>query len=100
MLQSDCEKLTAVGTKMSAQFTNAITGQPGELSVKGDMFGMGATVMLNDSTPVAQISRQYLNAREVFTSNQTYYVTCAPGVDLALIAAICICFDEAKNEQK
>jgi hypothetical protein len=27
-------------------------------------------------------------------------VTVAPGVDLALVAAICICFDEAKNDRK
>lgn len=27
-----------------------------------------------------------------------YFVTCAPGVDLSLMAAMCICFDEAKNE--
>jgi hypothetical protein len=28
------------------------------------------------------------------------FVTVAPGVDLALVAAICICFDEAKNDKK
>ena len=28
-----------------------------------------------------------------------YFVTVAPGVDLALVAAICICFDEAKNDK-
>lgn len=28
----------------------------------------------------------------------TDFVTVAPGVDLALIAAVCICFDEAANE--
>lgn len=84
---------------MSAQFTNVITGQPTELSVKGDMFGMDATIFLNESVPIAQISRQYMNAREIFTDNQTYFVTVAPGVDLALMAAVCICFDEAKNEK-
>lgn len=63
---------------------------------------------------VAQISRQLLNARQIFADQQTvrvlaflksmvtlmeqYFVTCAPGVDLSLMAAICICFDEAKNE--
>ena len=29
---------------------------------------------------------------------EQYFVTVAPGVDLSLMAAICICFDEAKNE--
>jgi hypothetical protein len=32
------------------------------------------------------------------TLTRQYFMTVAPGVDLALMAAICICFDEAKNE--
>jgi hypothetical protein len=28
-----------------------------------------------------------------------YYVTVAPGVDIALMATLCILFDEAKNEE-
>lgn len=27
-----------------------------------------------------------------------YFVTVAPGVDLVLIAAICVCLDERENE--
>jgi len=34
----------------------------------------------------------------VINTDNQYFVTVAPGVDLALMAAICICFDEAKNE--
>lgn len=41
------------------------------------------------------ISRMEHTFADVFK----YAVTVAPGVDLALIAAICICFDEAKNEK-
>ena len=33
-------------------------------------------------------------------TDSQYFVTVAPGVDLALVAAICICFDEAKNDKK
>ena len=92
------KKHLSFGTKMSAVFTSATTGKQTELSIKGDMFGMGANIMMNDSIPVATISRQYMNIRQVWGDQQTYYVTVAAGVDLALIAAICICFDEAKNE--
>ena len=102
---------------MIATFQNAADGAPIELELRGDFWvsrtrvlslslradsvttqGGSADIALNGS-PVAQISRSLLNARELFTDKQTYFVTVAPGVDLALIAAICICFDEAKNEK-
>jgi uncharacterized protein YxjI len=35
---------------------------------------------------------------EYTRSHPQYYVTVAPGVDLALIAAVCICFDEIKHD--
>ncbi|GMK53462.1 hypothetical protein CspeluHIS016_0100480 [Cutaneotrichosporon spelunceum] len=81
-----------LGAKLTATFTNASTGQECELNIKGDMFGMGSVIRCNGQ-PVAQISRQYLNAAQ-------YYVTVAPGVDLALIAGICMAFDEAENENR
>jgi uncharacterized protein YxjI len=31
---------------------------------------------------------------------QTYTVSVAPGVDMALVAAMCICLDEKNNEAK
>ena len=48
---------------------------------------------------VAQIDRKLLRARQMFFDQQTYAVIVAPGVDLALIAALCVCFDEKNNEQ-
>ncbi|KAL8291634.1 hypothetical protein RQP46_001892 [Phenoliferia psychrophenolica] len=92
------KKKLALGTKMVATFTNASDGAPIELELRGDFWGGSADIALN-GRPVAQISRKLFNARELFTDNQTYFVTVAPGVDLSLIAAICICFDEAKNEK-
>jgi len=40
-----------------------------------------------------------VNVREVFGDKQSYFVTVAPGVDLTLIAAICVCLDERENEK-
>lgn len=48
---------------------------------------------------VAQIDRKLLSGRDIFFDQQTYAVIVAPGVDMALIAALCICFDEKNNEQ-
>ncbi|WVW80493.1 hypothetical protein I302_102477 [Kwoniella bestiolae CBS 10118] len=91
-------KRMSFGSKMEATFTNPSTGQPITLLLKGDFWGGSADISIENGPVVAQISRQVFNMREVFTDQQTYFVTVAPGVDLALIAAICICFDEAKNE--
>ena len=47
---------------------------------------------------VARIDRKLLSGKDVFFGQQTYAVTVAPGVDMALIAALCICLDEKNNE--
>jgi uncharacterized protein YxjI len=89
-----------VGTsKMIATFQNASNNAPIELLVKGDWMDRSATITMGNAV-VAQISRSYFNVREVFGGQQTYYVTVAPGVDLALMAAICVCLDEKENEKK
>lgn len=49
---------------------------------------------------VGRISREYLNAREVISNKQTYFLTIAPGVDAALLAAVCVILDEMENEAK
>jgi len=47
---------------------------------------------------VASIHRQFLNAREI-VDKQTYKVEIQQGVDIAIIAAMCICLDEMMNER-
>lgn len=47
---------------------------------------------------VARIDRKLLSGKGLFFGRQTYAVTVAPGVDMALIAALCICLDEKNNE--
>ncbi|KAG9232249.1 tubby C-terminal-like domain-containing protein [Amylocarpus encephaloides] len=90
----------SIGTsKMIATFTNASDQAPIELLVKGDWLDRSATITMGNVV-VAQISRSYFNMREIFGGQQTYYVICAPGVDLALMAAICVCLDEKENEKK
>ncbi len=40
------------------------------------------------------------SGKDIFAGKQTYGVEVAPGVDLALIAALCICLDEKHNESR
>ena len=68
--------------------------------VKGS-FLVSNAMIFNQKTglPVARIDRKMLNARELFTDQQTYVVEVMPGVDITLIVAMCICLDERRNER-
>jgi uncharacterized protein YxjI len=48
----------------------------------------------------ARIDRKVFNLREAVMDHQTYYLTVAPGVDVALMVALCVCLDEMQNESK
>lgn len=101
-------------SKSTITFVNAADKTPIELNLKGDWFDRSANITIGDR-PVASINRSFGNAREIFGSKQTvsrhilqiwrqhadgwqYFVTIAPGVDMSLIAAICVALDERENE--
>lgn len=89
---------SVVGAKMLATFTNASNGQPIELLVKGNWSDRSATITL-DGRVVGEIGRNFFNMAQIFGGQQTYQLSVAPGVDLAMMAAICICLDEKQNEK-
>lgn len=92
---------TVGSTKSSIRFTNAGDGQPVELKMDGNFFGNHCQVInANTNEPVAQIDRERWNARQFLAQQQTYAVHVAPGMDLSVVAAICICLDERKHEEK
>lgn len=93
------QKKMSVGTKLEIKFKNAGTDEKVELDVKGDFWGGSANITLKDR-PVAHISRSVANVRELKFDKQSYAVQVAAGVDLALIAAACICLDELKEDGK
>ena len=47
---------------------------------------------------VARIDRKLWNVKEIFAGKHTYFLTVAPGMDMACALAMCICLDE--REQK
>ncbi|KAI8626349.1 DUF567-domain-containing protein [Xylariaceae sp. FL1651] len=91
----------SIGTSKSICTFKSISGKEETLLMKGNLFDTKADIT-DEATkqPVATIDRKFFNAREIFTSQQTYVVTVAPNVDMALIAAMCICLDERENERK
>ena len=87
-----------MSSKSHATFMNASDGAQCELNIKGDWLDRKASITLGER-PVAHISRSFGNAREILGGQQTYFVEVAPGVDLSLIAALCVCLDERENEK-
>jgi uncharacterized protein YxjI len=87
------------GSKLTATAVDK-TDRELTLVLNGDMYGVSANIELKDGTPLAHISRKLVTATDMVADKQTYYVTIAPGVDISLMAAVCICFDEAMNEEK
>jgi uncharacterized protein YxjI len=109
--------------KLEISFTNHVAdGRQEKLVLRGRWLSRDAEITTQAGVVVAKISREYsfcecrqLGARlmqamliqcsidflAVFAvSSQTYGVVIAPGVDAALIAAICVCLDEAYNDGK
>ncbi|KAH8595820.1 tubby C-terminal-like domain-containing protein [Bisporella sp. PMI_857] len=88
--------------KMNATFTNLASDKKEiELCIRGDWFDKSAQITIGEGGPVvASINRSVLTAGQIFGGQQTYYVTVAPGVDLSLMAALCVCLDEKENEKK
>lgn len=87
-----------MSSRSEINFTNKSDGSPITLHLKGNWTDRSAEITLNDR-PVASIGRSFMNFGQLISDRQTYFVSCAPGVDLVLMAAICVCLDERENEK-
>ena len=90
-----------VGSKATATFTSAAGGKEETLVMKGNWRDSTADIV--DETRnavVARISRKstFKSFTTFATGQNQYGLTVAPGVDYALMAALCVCFDEFNNE--
>jgi uncharacterized protein YxjI len=87
---------TVIGSKATITFTSR-TGKYETLVMRGNWRSSKADIV-DEATGfvVARIKRDR-TAKHYLMGAQTYTVTIAPGVDMALVAAMCICLDE-KNE--
>ncbi|KAF1919063.1 tubby C-terminal-like domain-containing protein [Ampelomyces quisqualis] len=93
--------LKLMGSKATATFQSH-HGKQEKLVMNGNWFNTSADIVdeaMNDAV-VARINRKILSGKDLFFGQQTYGVQVAPGVDLALIVALCICLDEKNNEGK
>lgn len=95
-------KTRTVTSKVICSFTS-ITGEEDKLTVDGDFFDTGAQISTEDGQVVAIVDRKRSNIKEFIGSElwegkQVYYVAVAASVDVSLIAAICMCLCEWKND--
>ncbi|EJD42418.1 DUF567-domain-containing protein [Auricularia subglabra TFB-10046 SS5] len=90
----------SIGTSKSTCTFKSVNGQEVNLAMKGDWLDRKAEIK-DEATGqvVALINREFFNMREMFAGQQTYVVSVAPNVDMAIIAAMCICLDERENEK-
>ncbi|KAF3935395.1 hypothetical protein ABW20_dc0102378 [Dactylellina cionopaga] len=91
----------SIGTsKAYVNFTDK-AGKEHSLLMKGNFFDTKSNIV-DEATGavVASINRKLFNIGQVLGGQQTYVVSVAPGVDMALVCAACICFDEKNNEKK
>ncbi|KAK6340513.1 hypothetical protein TWF696_008839 [Orbilia brochopaga] len=91
----------SIGTsKAYVNFTDT-NGTQHSLLMKGNWFDTKSNIVDEASgAVVATISRKLFNMSELIGGQQTYVLSVAPGVDMALMCAACIAFDEKNNEKK
>jgi uncharacterized protein YxjI len=89
------------GSKATATFTNATNQKLEALTMRGNFLDTTADIVdeSQGNLVIARIDRKILSGKDLFFGQQTYGVQVAPGVDLALVAALCICLDEKNNEK-
>ncbi|KAL2760307.1 hypothetical protein ACRALDRAFT_1073783 [Sodiomyces alcalophilus JCM 7366] len=88
-----------LGSKAKATFTSTATGKSQSLVMEGSWLDTSADIVDESSGAiVGRIDRKMLNAREWLAGQQTYALVVAPGVDMALMCALCICLDEKNND--
>ena len=111
-------KRLVLTNESTVSFQNESDGRKVELDVRGTWYDRSASVTFGGQ-PVAHISRSIFNMREIFADKDTYckffpsgdvlvrevaemagsVVTVAPGVDLTMIAALCVSLDEEEEKK-
>lgn len=86
---------------MTAKFVNKADNQPMMIQVEGNWRDKVAVMRIaGTGQEVARLNRKTLTAANIFADQQTYFVEVVPGVDLVLIAALAVVYDERNNESQ
>ena len=86
-------KITFAGTKAVASFVNPATGRKEELEMEKQAFSRRLQIVhLATGTMVAEIKEAIFSARDRFEA------VVSPGVDMALVSALCMVFHDREQE--
>jgi len=85
---------------LTVKFYNKATNQKETLTVKGDLMSLSCGIYYGSSSSGPMIARvtKKLDAKTLFTKKDSYSLEIAPNVDMALMVALAIIFDEFKHE--
>lgn len=87
------------GTSATAKFATIATGKLESLTMKGNWLDTRGDIKDDTGHVVARIDRKLLNARQLLFDQDSYGVVVAPGMDMAIVAAMCICLDDKANDK-
>lgn len=85
------------GARLDITYHSIETGMDEQLRLKGDFFKRKAKITTDTGRVIGRISRKFFNAGELQIHRHSYILTVAPGVDAALLAALCVALDEKAN---
>jgi len=87
--------------KYIVEFHNKATGKDECIEMKCDTMGYSCGIFYGkekEGAPMISKITRKINASSILSPEGNYYVEIAPGVDIALIVAATICFDQLKKE--
>jgi len=82
---------------LTVKFFNKATNRKEILTVKGDLLSLSCGIYYG-KTLIARVSKK-LDAKTIFTNKDTYALEIAPNVDMALMVALAIIYDEFKHDK-
>jgi len=85
---------------LTVKFNNKANNKKEILTVKGDLMSLSCGIYYGEGSNAPLVARvnKKLDAKTIFTNKDSYSLEIAPNVDMALMVALAIIFDEYKHE--
>lgn len=83
--------------EFTSRFTNTLTREPVEMSMNASYFRRNGDWKIDGQT-VAHVFRDAWTSKDMLKGKRTYYLTVAPGMDMAVAVAACLYVHERVNE--
>ena len=94
-------KFSPFKPKFTVWFTDALTNQPVQLEIVGNFMDWRAEIKLvSTGAVIGRLRRDFSDLPNLFMGRDTYVVEVAPNVDIAMMVALGIIYDERSRESK